>query len=497
MHALKMVNLGYWYWVPSKNELVWSRESYYLAGYDPDIDTNPSVEMFMQNIHPDDQERVQIALQKTMQEGVAPDLEYRFVHPNKTITVLARAELIRGNGDKPDYLFGTLQDITLQKEQHTLLEKANRAKSEFLSNITHELRTPLNAILGFTQILEWEVQSASQKESVNEIINAGTELISLIDDVLELAELESSGFHLVMQPLSLKKIIEECVALLVPAAEKMSVTVITHIDHLDRYVFNSDPTRIKQIVLNLLSNAIKFNRPSGTVALSVSQKDDEIELVVEDTGVGIAVEQQKDVFTPFNRMGHEGGNIAGAGVGLAIIRRIVDAMSGSIQFNSVVGQGSRFWVRLPGHLEYQPTNQAPQNAQGDLNAQKVVSLLYVEDNPSNLKLIDMAFANDPSVKIELASTPGLGLDLLQHHHFDIIMLDINLPQMSGYDLLDIIKNDPALKDVPVIAVTSNAMPDDIVQGKEAGFSDYFTKPIDLQRLKSYVSSVTVNKDVPE
>lgn len=500
-HALKMVNLGYWYWVPATNELVWSDESFRLLGFDPEEKLEPSMELFMKNIHPEDQARVQATNGQVMETGEAPLMEYRVVRsPDDIIVVAARAELIKNADGTPKYLFGTVQDVTAQKELQFKLEtsmekaeKANQAKSDFLASMTHELRTPLNSILGFTQILEMDDLHGSQKDSVNEIIRAGNQLIGLVNEVLDLAEMESSGFSLSLESVNLSLVIEECLSLLRLMLEEKAITVITDLADFRHSHIKADNVRIKQILLNLLSNAIKYNKQGGQITISVEALDDNVRFVVEDTGCGISESNQQKVFYPFERLGHENSTISGTGVGLVIAKKIVEAMSGYIGFTSSEGVGSRFWFGLPGVMETLvcETPEVDSNTSDiNLELEKTnLNILYVEDNPANLKLIEMAFSNVEGVTILSASTPKLGLDLIKHHDLDLIILDINLPQMSGYDILEIIKSMPKATNIPVIALSANVKPKDVEKGLAVGFVDYFTKPVDLYKLKDYVNGL--------
>lgn len=500
-HALKMVNLGYWYWVPATNELVWSDESFRLLGFDPEEKLEPSMELFMKNIHPEDQARVQATNGQVMETGEAPLMEYRVVRsPDDIIVVAARAELIKNADGTPKYLFGTVQDVTAQKELQYKLEqsmeraeKASQAKSDFLASMTHELRTPLNSILGFTQILEMDDLYGTQKDSVNEIIRAGNQLIGLVNEVLDLAEMESSGFSLSLEPVNLSVAIEDSLSLLRLMLEEKAISVVADLGQFRHSYIKADNVRFKQILLNLLSNAIKYNKQGGEITISVEARENDVRVIVEDTGCGISESNQQKVFQPFERLGHENSTISGTGVGLVIAKKIAEAMSGYIGFTSNEGGGSRFWFGLPGVIETVVDEKPETVSLVDDVTKKLeqtnLNVLYIEDNPANLKLIEMAFSNVEGVSILSASTPKLGLDLIKHHDLDLIILDINLPQMSGHDILEIIKSMPKAANIPVIALSANVKPKDVEKSLAAGFDDYFTKPVDLYKLKDYVNSL--------
>ena len=500
-HALKMVKLGYWYWVPTTNELVWSEETFNLLGHDP-AGQQPGMELFMSNIHADDQQNVQAMLGDVMEIGSTPVMEYRVVRSEDMIVVAATAELIKNEDGSPKYLFGTLQDVTLQKDQQSKLEQvmkkveeASQAKSDFLASMTHELRTPLNSILGFTQILEMDGLDDKQKDSVNEIIRAGNQLIGLVNEVLDLAEMESTGFGLSVEPVNIGTAIDDCLSLVRLMLEEKAISVAVDATALRNQYVKVDNVRFKQVLLNLLTNAIKYNKQNGQIKILVEARESEVRFVVEDTGCGINELNQQKLFVPFERLGHENGTISGTGVGLVISKKIAEAMSGSIGFTSRENIGSQFWFSLPGEIEIKvddgvsTVSAEEKEIAPDSVAPEVFKILYIEDNPANLKLIEMAFGNVENVSVLSASTPKLGLDLVKHHDLDLIMLDINLPQMSGYDLLEILKGSPDTANIPVIAVSANVKPKDVEKSLLSGFVEYFTKPVDLYKLKAYVGQL--------
>jgi len=410
---------------------------------------------------------------------------------------------IADESGKVQYIFNILSDygpeLARQRQLATAKEEAERAsqaKSAFLSSMSHELRTPMNAILGFGQILEYDdTLDPDQQESVHEILKAGNHLLELINEVLDLAKVESGQLSLSLESVELPSVLDECISLIQPLARKRDVRIQSRC--LDNIKVRADRTRLKQVVLNLLSNAVKYNREGGQVNLKAQlDGDNTLRLLISDTGNGVPSERLNELFEPFNRLDAEATDVEGTGIGLTISRRIMELMGGSIGADSEVGVGSTFWLDLP--LASQVDGNAsvglqdePQQRSADGEGQQLV--LYVEDNPANLKLVANILGKLPHIHLLSAHMPDLGLELAQARKPDLILLDINMPGMDGYQMLKILKQNPELKQIPIVAVTANAMPRDIQRGKEAGFTDYVTKPIQvrefLQRIEHWLAKV--------
>lgn len=385
-------------------------------------------------------------------------------------------------------LIGTDNSVRKQVELELknamgVAEKANLAKSDFLSNMSHELRSPLNAILGFAQLMESDVvpQTPTQKESTSQILQAGWYLLDLINEILDLALIESGKLLLSQEPMSLDEVMRECQTMIDPQAQKFGITM--SFCHFDKPCYiHADRTRVKQILINLLSNAIKYNHAGGTVTIACKEVSAErIRISVKDSGPGLSPEKQAQLFQPFNRLGQESSGEEGTGIGLVMTKRLVELMGGVIGVESAVGQGSVFWVELL--LASEPRLEACK-ADKKVNQPAPVphdpalrTLLYVEDNPANLRLVEQLIARRPNMRLLSAGDATIGIQLAREHQPEVILMDINLPGISGIKALKILSEDPLTQHIPVVAISANAMPHDIRRGLEAGFFRYLTKPI--------------------
>ncbi len=393
------------------------------------------------------------------------------------------------------YVFNIFTDFTNELSRRgeiakakDMAERANKAKSEFLASMSHELRTPMNAILGFAQILEYDDDlNSDQKDSVAEILKGGRHLLELITEVLDLAKIESGKIHLSIEPVDLSHLIEECQQLMQPLADARSITLTINV--ADGTAVSADRTRLKQVLLNLLSNAIKYNRHGGKIHVTVLHRTDKnlVRILVTDTGHGIDAANINGLFQAFNRLGAETSPIEGSGIGLTISKQLMELMAGSVGVNSVVGSGSTFWLELPAEeLEtLDKVSDLPQPQTQIAPSQRQL-VLCIDDNRVNLKLISHALSKRTHLEVLTAPTPQLGIELALAQRPDLILLDINMPDMDGYHVLKLLKADPLLKSVPVFAVTANAMPRDVDRGLAAGFAQYLIKPLDVSALLKIV-----------
>ncbi len=402
----------------------------------------------------------------------------------------ANVGFVPGDEGEPQYLFNIMSDYTEELTRQQQLaeakeaaERASQAKSEFLSSMSHELRTPMNAILGFAQILEYdEVLGEEQHDSVHEIIKAGRHLLELINEVLDLAKIESGSIVLSLEPVNLAELVNECVSLVTPVAQRRDISISR--DEVGESLVRCDRTRFKQVLINLLSNAIKYNREKGEVHIEVTAAGEEmLRITVADTGMGIAASDFEQLFQPFNRLSAEHSEIEGTGIGLSITRSLVEMMGGTIGVDSEPGVGSRFWVELPRETASHSTSPVEHGAFADElreeTSEKLHTLLYIEDNPANLKLVSQILAKRSHIRLITAHEAELGLELAAAHRPDLILLDINMPYMDGYQTLAVLQSDQRLQDIPVVAVTANALRRDMERGIAAGFAAYLTKPLDV------------------
>jgi PAS domain S-box-containing protein len=377
-----------------------------------------------------------------------------------------------------------LQDKNIELENAKLTaEKANLAKSDFLSSMSHELRTPLGAILGFAQLLESGAPqpTPSQKRSVDQILKAGWYLLELINEILDLALIESGKLSLSLEPVSLAEVMHECEIMVEPQAQQRGISMLFTFCETSYYV-NADRTRVKQLLLNLLSNAIKYNRVGGSVVVACTLNlPDSIRISVRDTGAGLTPAQLELLFQPFNRLGQKADVEEGTGIGLVVCKRLVELMGGGIGVDSTVGEGSVFWFELSRTTEPQAAaHRAESAANGQAQLQgdaRLYSLLYVEDNPANLMLVEDLIARRPDIRFLSARDAIRGIEVARASLPDVILMDINLPGISGIDALKILSEDPLTAHIPVVALTANAIPRDIEKGLKAGFFRYLTKPI--------------------
>ncbi len=392
-------------------------------------------------------------------------------------------------GDIIGYLLiGTDNSVRKQVECElnnamAVAQKANLAKSDFLSSMSHELRTPLSAILGFAQLIEsgTPAPTPSQKRSVDQILQAGWYLLDLINEILDLALIESGKLSLSLEPISLAEVMHECQDMIETQAIKRDIKVIFPSFDTAHFVC-VDRTRLKQVLINLLSNAIKYNRLGGTVAVTcLVTAESMLRICIEDTGEGLSPEKLGQLFQPFNRLGQEANAEEGTGIGLVMTKRLVELMDGTIGVESIVGKGSTFWIELnmthaPHHdfFEHEMTTTVLPDIKDEKDMQ---TLLYVEDNPANLMLVEDLIARRPDIRLLTARDGQRGIEIARTGKPDVILMDINLPGISGLTALKLLANDELTLHIPVIALSANAIPTDIRKGLEAGFFRYLTKPI--------------------
>jgi len=377
-----------------------------------------------------------------------------------------------------------LQETNVELESaKSAAEKANLAKSDFLSSMSHELRSPLNAILGFAQLMDSDstLPTASQKESIAQILQAGWHLLKLIDEILDLAVIESGKVSLSSESVSLAEVMSECQAMMEPLAQKRGISM-TFPRFAHPFFVSADRTRLKQIVINLISNAIKYNEEHGTVVVGcMKSTPGHTRISVKDTGAGLSPEKLAQLFQPFNRLGQEAGGVAGTGIGLVVTKRLAELLDGELGVESTVGTGSLFWCDLITCEAPQFVAESGEDAAFDVPPVRASiglrTLLYVEDNQANMKLVEQLIARRPDLRLLTAVNGVRGIEVARGAQPTVILMDINLPGISGVEALKILREDPATTRIPVVALSANAMARDIEMGLSAGFFRYLTKPI--------------------
>jgi PAS domain S-box-containing protein len=383
------------------------------------------------------------------------------------------------------------------REARAAAEAGSAAKSEFLSSMSHELRTPLNAILGFAQLLQRDKKeplSPRHHERVDQILKGGEHLLRLIDDILDLSRIEAGGVSISTEPVSVGDVLDEVRRTLGPMATRNGIVIEVQADPV---MVAADRTRFAQILMNFGSNAIKYNRPNGKLIFSVTAAAaDRVRVTVSDTGMGIAEEKHDKIFQPFQRAGQEMGPIEGTGIGLVITKRLAELMSGSVGFRSVAGKGSDFWIDLPAHEAKAPIAHAPavsesRTAREPHEARHLV--LYVEDNPANVTFMKDLVSTFDFIDLVAAPTAEMGVELARARGPEVIIMDINLPGMSGLDALRVLREDEGTKHIPVIALTAAASDRDKQRGLAAGFYEYLTKPVKVDELVNALEALLTKK----
>lgn len=492
---------GVWDWNIVQGTVERSDQYARMLGYEPG-EIPPTAEAWKASIHPSEFDAV-IAHVNAYFAGEFDTYDYELRLKTKSGDykwILCRGTIVEWDKDgKPSRMIGIHSDISKRKELEFELvaareqaEQANRAKSEFLSSMSHELRTPMNAILGFSQLMQYDNTLAeSHKDSVHEILKAGAHLLELINEVLDLAKVESGRIDLSIEPVALDQLLQECQSLMSTIAERHRISL--RVACVDDFMVRADRTRLKQVLLNLLSNAIKYNREAGRVEVEfIEIEQTRLRILIKDTGFGIPPDKLDGLFQPFNRLGAEGSEIEGTGIGLTITKRIVEMMGGQIGFDSELNVGSCFWIELPREQHASHTGDDQDgSANNNMNAleayqELLYKVLYIEDNPVNLKLVSQLLATVPHIKLVTAHVPELGIELALSEKPDLILLDINMPGMDGYQVLRVLQQQQTLQHVPIIAITANAMNRDIERGMQAGFTDYLTKPINFERFLAVI-----------
>ncbi|CCQ72686.1 PAS domain-containing hybrid sensor histidine kinase/response regulator [Magnetospira sp. QH-2] len=501
--ATQSGGIGVWDWDIIANHLDWDDEMYRIYGQQRPENEEP-YETWEKALHPDDLEMAKADINAALAGECNFQSEFRIVRPDGEVRVIvASGVLVRDTEGNPANMSGVNIDITEKKMQEQEInrareaaEQANRAKSDFLSSMSHELRTPLNAILGFAQLLSTSKKNPlndRQKGQAKQIIKGGEYLLTLINEVLDLAKIEAGKLTMSLEPVHTDSFMYDCLSFTQTLAAKRQIRIHDRSEGGDHVIW-ADHTRVKQAVLNLLSNAVKYNKEGGTIWVDVGAiSPGLLRIKVTDTGPGIAVEKQTDMFRPFNRLGAETTDVEGTGIGLVLTKKLVEEMGGRIGFESTIGEGCAFWIDLPiaaGELPKHPCMpHIPEGLPTEICPKGRV-VLYVEDNPANLEFMEDFMADLPDYSLISTHTAELGLAMAEEQLPDVIILDVNLPGMDGTEAVRHLKRSKKTAHIPVLALSADAMPSSIRNGKEAGFDEYLTKPVDINVLYTLLNKVT-------
>jgi PAS domain S-box-containing protein len=466
-----------------------------ILGFTP-VDVIARPRFWMERLHPDDRRRVAAEVRDaTGRRLPLQTLEQRVIHRDGSERWLHAVVRFEFEADGVWIFTGSAIDITERRHVEDELrlakaeaERANRAKSEFLSSMSHELRTPLNSVLGFGQLLERSALAPDDRDSVAQVLRAGRTLLAMIDSVLDLARVESGRLTLSIEPVSVAELIQETVDLVRPIAAGRGIRLVTPADVERPPWVLADRLRVQQVILNVLRNALTYNRDDGSVTIAYRvAAGDRLRLSVTDTGPGIPAERQATLFTILDRRIGSDGTSAGLGVGLALSARLIEAMNGSISVESEVGAGSTFSIELP--LAAEPAVGSGERSEPGTGAPAGATVVYVEDNLANLKLIERILEVRPGTRVLAAMQGSLGLDLARQHHPDLVLLDLHLPDMYGEEVLRLLQDDPVTRDIPVIVLSSALGNGTGQQLLDLGAKAYFAKPIDVAAFLAAVDRV--------
>jgi PAS domain S-box-containing protein len=504
--AARGAGLATWELDQTSGRAYWDEQMWRLRGVEPQPEV-PDLAGRLAFAHPDDRELVAGINRRGLEENGQIETVFRVVWPDGQVRWLAsRSALVHDAASGSSRRIGVNWDVTdrhtgeVERQQRELAQRESQAKSQFLARMSHELRTPLNAVLGFTQLLSSDERgrddaSLLRQRRLDHIHAAGQHLLSLINDVLDLASLESGDVRIDLAPVALASLVAEVLPLLAPLQAGRQIQIRT--EGLDQRV-QADPTRLRQVLLNLLSNAVKYNRDGGQVLLGASLQDGQLLLRVQDTGRGMNALQMRHLFEPFNRLGLEHEGIEGTGIGLAIVKSLVERMGGSVRAESEPGVGSCFEVRLaaaapappPVVVAAPPAAPAPDAlAAGNSPSRRRGTILYVEDNPVNALIITELVARRPDLSLHVAVDGLSGVAQARALRPDLVLLDMQLPDMDGFEVLRRLRADPATSAIAVIALSANAMPEDIGRALRAGMADYWTKPLDFRAFMAALDSL--------
>ena len=455
---------------------------------------NTGLADLMACIHVDDRAPVN-ETRAALDRGSSTDQEFRVVRADGEVRWLRSTNDAVANIDGGiQRVASTVFDITERKAAEADAEvsrleavRANAAKDEFLSRMSHELRTPLNAILGFGQLLEMDELTGDQEECVKQILGAGSHLLGLVDEVLDIACMAQGEMRLSLEYIALSEVLDEVLGMVRPLAERREVRVAHSV--MSDVVLFADRQRLKQALMNLIVNAVKYNRLGGTVHIGGTLCERErFRVTITDTGSGIASTDMGRLFTPFERLRSVSAEVEGTGLGLAVTRLLVNAMNGEVGVTSQVGEGSSFWIELPAVVvgPAELTEASALHSLPPTAGHEPKRVLYVEDNPSNIRLLERVMARRPEVNLLVATHGRLGVELAIEHRPDLILLDLGLPDISGEEVLRTLHADSRTATIPIIVISADAIPARPLELLALGASGYLTKPFDISRLLTFL-----------
>ncbi|HUZ40560.1 MAG TPA: PAS domain S-box protein [Acidimicrobiales bacterium] len=450
-------------------------------------------------VHPEDQEMVREALERGFVNDEVIKVRFRGLHTDgHWVTIESRGRVLHdAQGDVAGAVVIS-RDVTESVEAERALqlakdeaERANVAKSEFMSRMSHELRTPLNSVLGFAQILQMELQSPNELEMISYIVKSGGYLLELINEVLDISRVETGSIAVSLELVSLDALVIACLNVVSADAVASGVEIINHCE--SNCLVRADPQHLQQVLVNLLSNAIKYNHAGGAVTLTCDEDGDRVRLHVTDTGPGVAPQLHDRLFAPFDRLDAASKGIEGTGLGLALSKGLMESIGGSLGVESQEGAGSTFWIELPLATTSANFLEASRDADSSTHCLETLTatVLYIEDNVGNVRLMERLMVHRPNVRLITALEGRLGLELARQHRPDLILLDVHMPDLSGYDVLELLRDEASTASIPVVMLSADASHEQVQKFSDAGARDYLTKPLDLRiflsQLEFYLS----------
>ena len=445
-------------------------------------------------VHPEDHGIVREALERGFANDEVVKVRFRGLHTDgRWVPLESRGRVLR---DAQGDVVGAVvisRDVTESVEAERALQqakdeadRANVAKSEFMSRMSHELRTPLNSVLGFAQILQMELQSPSELEMISYIVKSGGYLLELINEVLDISRVETGSIAVSLELVSVDALVLACLREVSSEAAASGVEIFN--DCETNRLVRADPQHLKQVLVNLLSNAVKYNHAGGTVTLTCDEEGGRLRLRVTDTGPGVAPQLHDRLFAPFDRLDAASKGIEGTGLGLALSKGLMEAIGGSLGVESQPGTGSTFWMELP--LATTSTNFAEltPNAESGSNENLTATVLYIEDNVGNVRLMERLMAHRPNLRLMTSLEGRRGFELARQHRPDLIILDVHMPDLSGYEVLELLRGDKWTSTIPVVMLSADASYEQVQKFSDAGARDYLTKPLDLPNFLSQLES---------